>query len=190
MVLEFINQNSGLITLISVFVAVLIFLATWLLDLHRHNKNQQLLLRSLKFKIKEVENMINSYKETQIPFYPLPLLDEALYVRSLDFKVKGKSTSNIKFCINRIQDKCIIINLMMEKIRNSWDSFLHSNKVKIEDLADDKIKSLFQKYSKSNKIFNFYHPRILEIINDCNDKSGLSYSLSRLNINFSDIFKI
>ena len=187
---QFLNDNSGLLTFLSVLVAIIIFVLTLIWDKYKHNKNQQLLLKSLKFKIKEIETMINSYKQTPIPFYPLPLPDESLYVRNLDFKIKGKSTSSVKFCVNRIQDKCIIINMMMEKIRNSWDLFLQSDKAKIEDLNEDKIKDLFKKYSKTDKIFNFYNPRILAIINDCGDKRGLSYSLNRLNVLFSEIFKI
>ncbi|MEA3414248.1 MAG: hypothetical protein U9Q99_01855 [Nanoarchaeota archaeon] len=188
--LQFLNDNSALLTLISVIVAIIIFLLTWFLDLYKHHKNQQLLLKSLKFKIREIEEMIKSYKETAIPFYPIPLPNESLYVRSLDFKINWKSTSSLKFHINRIQDKCIIINLMMDKIRNSWDDFLKSRKVKIEEIENDKISELFKSYSKENKIFKFYHPRILAILNDCNDKKGLPYSINKVNFLFSDIFNI
>ena len=188
--LEFIDLHSGLITLISIFVAIIIFLLTWFWDLYKHHKNQQLLLKSLKFKIREIEEMINSYKKTPLPFYPIPLPNESLYIRSLDFKINWKSTANLKFYINRIQDKCIIINLMMDKIRNSWDDFLESKKVKIGEIENDIVTKLFKTYSKENKIFKFYHPRILAILNDCNDKKGLSYSINGVNFLFSNIFKI
>jgi hypothetical protein len=153
-------------TLVSIIIAISLFLIKEIIFFFIHRKKQIDFLKCLKFKINEIENMIKSYKENTIPFYKLPLIEEYFYLKNLDFKIKGISTLKLKFYINRIQDKCLIVNYMMEEIIKEVNKLIQLGK---------------EKEIKKNKIFLYYYPKIIAIINDWQDKSGLVNSINKIN---------
>lgn len=179
-IVSFSNNNSGFVTLLSVLIVILTFLLTYLFEHTKQVRNQESILRTLKFKIREIEDMVKSYNEVAIPFYALPILDDDFYLKNLDYNYNGKETSDLKFCINRIKDKCLIINLMIDKIRNSLDTFLVSNNIDKKDRdKGEEINKLLERYPREDKVFKFYYPKFKAIIKDNSDKKGLLISLSK-----------
>jgi len=165
-------------TLISIMVAIVIFVVSEFLKNVEHNQNQINLLKCLKFKIREIEDMIKSYKELLIPYYKLPLPDESFYFRNLDSKIGiitslsfGKKTIDLKNYINRIQDKCLIINYMIEEMQKEWNNGLNKKKI-------------------PKKVLDYYYPRIIKIMDDSEDKRGLPYSIKKVKDILGNRFKL
>jgi hypothetical protein len=161
-------------TFISVIIAIFTFLITEKIKSYQHKKKQMDLLKCLKFKIEEIEIMLNSYKKAKgllIPFYKLPLPDESFYFRNLDFKIKNKTTIDLKYYVNRIQDKCLIINYMIEEMLKEWNNSLNKKGVQ-------------------KNVLNYYYPKIAEIVNDWQDKKGLPYSINKVQCILHKKFKI
>ena len=92
-------EPSSKLEILSILVAVAVFYVGWRINRHEHKKNQLSLLNTLKFKIEEIETMVNSYKKEPLPFYLLPQPNESLYYKELDYKIEGKSTDDLKFYI-------------------------------------------------------------------------------------------
>ncbi len=175
---------------LSILIAIIIFYSGWRINRYEHKKNQISLLKTLKFKIEEIETMVNSYKEQPLPFYLLPLPEESLYYKEIDYKIEGNNTDDLKLYINRIEDKAKIINLMMKKLHKSFDTYLKSNKVNLQDIKNNqKLNKKVKDFIDNNKIFNYYHPKILSILNE-KDKKGLTYSLEQSKCILKERFNI
>jgi len=184
-------ELSSKLEILSILIAITTFYAGWRINRYEHKKNQLSLIKTLKLKIEEIEIMVNSYKKQPIPFYLLPLPKESLYYKELDYKIEGQSTDDLKFYVNRIEDKAKIINLMMKKLHETFDTFLKSNKVNLQDIKNNqKINKKISDFIKNDKIFNYYHPKILSILNDEEDKKGLPYSLKQIKCILTERFNI
>jgi hypothetical protein len=160
--------------LIAIIVAIFIFIIKEIIKKKNHYKNQINLLKCLKFKIKEIENMIKSYlneKGLLIPFYKLPLPDESFFLRNLDFKIKNKKTIDLKYHLNRIEDKCQVINYMIDTMQKEWNRELNEKK-------------------NSKKVLDFYFPKMVAILTDYEDKKGLPYSISKIKSILKERFDI
>ena len=175
--IEVFDKHAGSVTIISIVFAIMIFIGAEWIKKSEHDKNQKAQLRTLKYKIDEIEKMIESYKKQSIPFYLLPLPNESLYYRILDYEIDKRSTNDLKKYINRIEDKSRIINFMMIKIQDSFNVFINSKNKRYDFILKDKI-------------YNYYHLKIMDIINDNSDKKGLLYSLEQTRCILRERFNI
>lgn len=180
-----------ILTAAAIAVTVLIFQLNHTNEIKKQDRNQEDLLKTLKIKLDEIEKMAVSYMNTSVPFYFLPHPDESFYQRNLDYSIDGKSTEDLKYSINRIQDKILIINFMMQRLNDAFNLFVASNNVRLNDIdqAGQIIVKLQQKFISTDKIFRFYNPRIIAALIDKNE-DGLSANLEKAQCILRERYKI
>ena len=132
------KTNTIIVILIGIFTIILegatIFFMWWVgnkqikkMDEHykkqtkkedkREEEKQLDLLRTLLTELTFLEKNLNSYKEvfskkSHYPFYELWDIDTALYLRTLNHRIKGEETIGLKENLMILKDKLLIINNM------------------------------------------------------------------------------
>lgn len=113
----------------------------------REEEKQIDLIRTLLTELNFLEKNLESYKETfakkrHYPFYELWNLDVALYLRTLNHRIKMKETISLKKNLMFIKDKLLIINNM--KVESKKDEEERGEevmiKIKVESLRNGIIK--------------------------------------------------
>ena len=130
-----VNGNSGLITFLSVLVAITIFLFTWFWDKYKHRKNQYKILRSLIGEINALTGKrtfgtismgphLQWLQDHKVTDHLAHEIDANFYSRNLDYKIDDKRTDEIISALRMIQDKIDLVNYyaakQREKLYNLW----------------------------------------------------------------------
>ncbi len=123
-----INSNGGIITLISVIIAIITFLGVIIFDRWKHKKKQINLLKSLMSEIniligeRKIDNItIGSHlewiKNNRITDHLAHKINVNFYNQNLDDTINGKNTSEIIIFLQVLNDKIDLINYYVSEMR-------------------------------------------------------------------------
>lgn len=151
----FINNNGGVITLLSIFIAIIIFLITKQIEKGNHIKNQHKLLQSL---LGEINALIGRRNFADIEMgahlewirrnniYVDNLahkIDSAFYSQNLDYQINDKKTKDILTALKMLEDKIDLINFYVGKKRGYVYELWKKSKTK-DASFDDWVKNINQ----------------------------------------------
>lgn len=124
---EYLDKHSWIPTVISILVAAFAILFTWGYDKHKHEKDQEKLLKTILLELDyiagvgimtvaslERNSLLHWYEETynsrHLPSHPIKEIDVDGYAQRLDYEINGKSTMKVKQALYWVNDCIKMLN--------------------------------------------------------------------------------
>ena len=130
--ISILNDYNGILTFISVLVAIYVFNHDKNKKKEAYNKKQKVILKTLELEIKKIKQDLDGHKknfiirENSLGFFPIKELNKFYYLHEIDDS-KFKRASELKDSIVTINDKVVLFNNYLNYILQDFNQDLLKN---------------------------------------------------------------
>jgi len=166
-IINWMDRHGGIVSFLSILVAIGIFLRTRASDRSKHKRNQILKLRSLLREVRLVKQHLRWLKDRPITDHFIHEIDPNFYNNSLDSEIAGEFTIDIIVNLFKLGDKIKLINYYGRKKRDysysEWEKDINKKKKK-KDKEDHDI--WIKKFVQEDKVIPTFQMKSLLTINE------------------------